>query len=274
MIPAPAVLAAMLYPVWEAAQVQVTRPVLRLPRLPQALSGLTLGFLSDLHTERWGRRERNLMRQLEGLEVDLLLLGGDQGKTVPGNRNALRVVRAIRSRHGVYGILGNAEHKKHSPTEGILSFWAANGVTILRNVGVTLNLRGEMLHLLGVDDPSQDRDEPCRAAAGLPTDGFRILLSHSPEGVDLLRGLEIDLVLSGHTHGGQLRIPGLGALYTHSHRGLSYDMGLFAGERLLREKPDLWPKTQLYVSRGVGSAVLPIRFLAPPEVAVITLEAA
>ncbi len=263
---------ALLYPLWEATNVQVTQVDLRLPRLSPELDPLSICLLTDLHSERWGRRERMLLKRVEGLQVDLLLLGGDQSRTLAGMGHAVRILSAIHPTYGAYAILGNAEHKRNAPTERLICRLEEAGVRVLRNQHATASVRGEPVHILGVDDPSKDRDDLALASRGLPEDGLRILLSHTPEGISGLGETQVDLVLSGHTHGGQLRFPGLGALYTHSHRGMDLDMGHFNGTHLRQYNPAIAPYTQLYISRGIGTAVLPIRFLAPPEVAVLHLR--
>ena len=133
--------------------------------------------------------------------------------------------------------------------------------------------RGDaQIALAGVDDPVNDKDRLDEALAGIPADLFTLLLMHSPDGIAeaVVRG--VDVVLSGHTHGGQIRLPFYGALYTHSLLGRRMSDGYYSRGRLRRAIGIRPGRTQLYVTRGLGVSGLALRFLTRPELTVITLR--
>jgi uncharacterized protein len=178
-------------------------------------------------------------------------------------RPAAEALSVLRAPLGVYAVPGNHDHD-----DGI-SRWratvAAAGVRDLTNASVVRHVGRARLCIAGVDDLSEGDPHmilPPRADRDLT-----LLLAHNPEQAERVRRTDddVDLVLSGHTHGGQIRLPRLGALATPLEDGLQelYDEGL-------RRRP--W--TQVYVSRGVGTSTLPIRFLCRPEVALLRLSSA
>ena len=123
-----------------------------------------------------------------------------------------------------------------------------------------------------MDDPVNDKDDLAAALRGVPDDRFTLLLMHSPDGIAeaVMRG--VDVVLSGHTHGGQVRLPFFGAPHTHTLLGRRMSDGYYAGRRLRRAIGIRPGRTQLYVTRGLGVSGLALRFLAPPELTLITLR--
>jgi uncharacterized protein len=132
---------------------------------------------------------------------------------------------------------------------------------VLRNQSDSLNVGGRQLWLLGVDDLYLDQDDLPAAMADVPKGATTILLCHSPDIAEEATAANIDLVLSGHTHGGQVRLPFLGPLVVPIH-DTQYVAGLFTSGH-----------TQLYVNRGIGMVYPPIRFKARPEVTLLTLRA-
>lgn len=265
----------LLYPIWEAAHVRLTRLSVTLPRLPAALDGLTLLFISDLHAAKIGRRERGLIRTLDGLAVDLVLLGGDQARSEAGIDATLRVANIATARLGRFAVLGNAEHKRDAPTQALTHRLEAGGYPVLNNTHVTLRpAPGIDLVIAGVNDPHKKYDDAELAIKGAPVDSCQILLAHSPDIAGRLRGARPDLVLCGHTHAGQVRLPGIPPFTTNlkSRPDRVFLHGLFPPGRLRAVHPDLAGDPTLVVSAGVGTSLLPLRFCARPEVLLITLR--
>ena len=140
------------------------------------------------------------------------------------------------------------------------------------NRHVLLTRGDSQIALAGVDDPVNEMDRLGDALEGIPDDLFTLLLMHSPDGVAEAAVRGVDVVLSGHTHGGQIRLPWYGALYTHSHLGKRMSDGYYSRDRL-RKAIGIRPgRTQLYVTRGLGVSGLALRFLTRPELTVITLR--
>ena len=172
----------------------------------------------------------------------------------------------------MYAVFGNSEHKNGVRPYAFSRTLAEQGIPPLMNRHVRLTRGGAQIALAGVDDPVNDLDRLEDALAGIPADLFTLVLMHSPDGIAeaVVRG--VDLVLSGHTHGGQIRLPWYGALYTHSAMGRRMSDGYYSRRRLRRAIGIRPGRTQLYVTRGIGVSGLALRFLTRPELTVLTLR--
>lgn len=232
-----------------------------LPALPTGLAGLRLGFLTDVHHD--SGRPLALLRKgialLNAAAPDLILLGGDYVVSrIAGFDAVARLLGQLRAPLGVYAILGN--HDYWASGDLIAAKLEATGITVLRNEARQLVApAGAPFWLVGLDDAARRRADLHLALAGVPTDAFRLLLAHEPDIADTL-GERVDLQLSGHTHGGQVVLPLLGAPLL-PRLGHTYLRGLY---RL--------PTHTLYVSRGLGGVPPYIRLNCPPEVTVLTLQ--
>lgn len=270
------------YLFWRSAFVEprlltVERVLLRLSELPPQLDGLTIAFLSDFHIKPNGSgvdiAERAVLLANES-DPDIVLLGGDLVHWCGAVPHLIPVLRRLKSRHGVFAVLGNHDHhcpwrfKKPAPWGGkplTVDEWRkaleqAN-VRLLVNEAVELNINGANLWLVGVDDGYTGRSDLEKALRDVPERAFVILLSHSPDIVDEPGINRVALVLSGHTHGGQILLPLLGPFLAPCRDKYRRSQGLTKVGRV-------W----LYVSRGV-SAGLPLRFKCPPEVTLLTIKA-
>lgn len=257
----------------EPYAVETVRLTLRLPRLPQAFDGYSILQVSDLHMSQIGRREtlvRSLIEQIG--PVDLVAVTGDLVHTQRGIAPFLALAQSFHARDGAYAIFGNSEHKNGVRPHAFARTLADSGIPPLMNSHVLLTRGGAQIALAGVDDPVNDLDRLPQALSGIPEGACTLLLMHSPDGIAEAALLGVDLVLSGHTHGGQIRFPLIGAPYTHSYLGRRMSNGLYLG-RALRRVIGIRPgRTQLYVSRGIGISGLALRFLTRPELTVITLR--
>ncbi len=243
------------------------------PRLPEAFDGYTLIQISDLHMRQMGRRERILRALLTHLPpADLVAVTGDLVHTPAGTQPFLELARAFQAKDGVYAVFGNSEHKNGVRPYAFSQTLAENAITPLMNQHVLLSRGGAQIVLAGVDDPVNDKDDIAEALQNAPNDLFILLLMHSPDSVAeaVLRG--VDVVLSGHTHGGQIRLPWYGPLYTHSRLGRRMSDGYYSRGRLRRAIGIRPGRTQLYVTRGIGISGLALRFLTRPELTIITLR--
>ena len=243
------------------------------PRLPEAFEGYTIVQVSDLHMSQIGRRERLLERLAAALPpADLLAFTGDMIHTSAGAEPFFRLARSFPARDGAHAIFGNSEHKNGVRPYAFSRALAEHDITPLLNRHVVLERAGARIALAGVDDPVNDLDRLDEALAGVPDDLFTLLLMHSPDGIAeaVVRG--VDVVLAGHTHGGQVRLPFFGAPYTHSLLGRRMSDGYYSRNRLRRAIGIRPGRTQLYVTRGIGVSGLALRFLTRPELTVITLR--
>ena len=244
-----------------------------LPRLSNAFDGTTVAFLADTHHGPFVPLEylAEVVRLTNALAPDIVALGGDyvqrRRPVYPqGNQRhlvapAINVLGGLRAPLGRFAVLGNHDHKVSAMlTRRAL---AQAGFLELTNTGVSLRRDdGGKLWFCGVDDFRTGKPNLPRALRGCGPRDACLLLSHNPDLVERLRDPRVGLVLSGHTHGGQVVLPGVGAPFTASRHGQKYRAGLVKG-----------PTTRVYVSRGVGTIGLPLRWGAPPEITLLTLRA-
>lgn len=267
----------------EPYRLRVEHVSLCLPRLPVALDGVSVLLLADLHMAQWGRRERLLARLLDDLPApDIAVLAGDLLQGTNGmTATAELIERHVRARAATFATWGNAEHKpKQATRDAFRARLEASGVQVLVNENRPLTLRGETITVAGTDDPYYGHADVARALAGRDPQRFCLLVAHSPQVVLQAARQNVDLMLSGHTHGGQVRLPLVGALKTQNPLSGKIDRGLFDRARLRAILGARYPAAKyliLYVTRGVGVArfkALPLypRLLCPPEVTWITLR--
>jgi predicted MPP superfamily phosphohydrolase len=251
----------------EPFSIQVTRHEFSFNRLSAEGLPLRIVHLSDPHVERTTVRERKLAPLVDELQPDLILLTGDYlNLSYLDDETALQDFHTLASQlhapYGVYAVRGSVD----SPARTERLF-ADLDIVVLENESVRLDIEGQEIYLVGVacsHDLSIDIPRLDQALRGVPPDSFKILLYHSPDLIEAASERGIDLYLAGHTHGGQIRLPLYGAVFTSSIYGKQYEAGLF------QEGP-----TYLYVSRGLGlegAAAPRARFLCRPEVAVHTLR--
>ncbi|HET7790061.1 MAG TPA: metallophosphoesterase [Gemmatimonadales bacterium] len=242
-------------------------PEVRLPvrDLAPELSGYRIGLVTDLHhgpvvPSAW--IERVAARAGE-LRPDLIVLGGD---FVSHHRRELdgldRVLATFRARDGVVGVFGNHDHWVGTDLVGETLRRA--GIRLLCNDHLVIARGGARLAIAGVDDFTHGAVLPERALAGVSRDVPRVLVSHNPDLIEYLpQGLRVDVMLSGHTHNGQIHFPFFGPLTVPSQFGRRY----LHGEKRVGG-------TALYVSAGVGSSAIAARWGNPPELPLIVLERA
>jgi len=255
--------AAASYGLYEAGWVEVVRPVLPLPRLPCTFDGMTVAFLTDIHHGPFTSLEyvASVVRTTLALRPDLILLGGDyslkDGKYI---RPCFDVLSGLRAPLGVFGVLGNHDywHGLDATREG----FRTAGITQLTNRGAWLERGCSRFRLAGIDDLWMGKPHIEAAVGDATPDDACILLSHNPDVTEKLRDPRVGLVLSGHTHGGQVVFPG-GAPFVPSQYGQKYLHGICHG-----------PRTTVYVSRGLGCTGIPVRLGSRPELTLVTLRSA
>jgi predicted MPP superfamily phosphohydrolase len=257
----------------ERSAIGLTQLELAFNRLPRAFDGFTILQISDLHIAHWTRLERKMEKLISGLEPDMLVLTGDNAVSSKGARLLREFLGRIRPNRETYLIYGNTENKREYGRRRREDLdWP--GLHVLVNEHVPIERDGKKIILVGVDDPFTRHDDLDRALAGAPKDAFKLLLAHAPSIAGDARNAGIDLILSGHTHGGQIRFPLIGAIYPHLKKYRRLIMGLFEGDRLSCILKKDAGEMQVYVSRGIGISNLPLRFLCPPEIVHITLRTA
>ena len=261
----------------EPYRLRVRRVRLPLASLQATDAAVRLLHVTDLHLRANDTRRVRMLRRLGSLQPDLLLLTGD---LIHGGRDpeaeleaVLAALAPIRATYGAYAVLGNHDHvRRHrikswlgaplrfQDTSALTRRLEAEGIHVLNNAHVTVAVRGQPLTLVGVDDPFYWLDDIGQATAGAPQDTTRLLLAHTPDIVRNLADEPFDLILCGHTHGGQVRLAENVVWHTNTRIALPRNAGLMrVGEHLV------------YCSAGVGVSVLPMRLNCPPEVGWIEL---
>ena len=252
---------------------KLVRIELPLARLPEAWDGLKIAQLSDLHYGEYFpvMPIRKAVDMVNGLDADLVVLTGDF-VTVPlfkkylgGRKRAARFIEPcanllaqVRARRGVLAILGN--HDAGSDPNRITEALQAKGITVLRNRSIPFEEAGQRLWLAGLDDVLEERSDLDLTLRPVPKSEPVILLAHEPDYANFVSHYPVDLQLSGHSHGGQVRFPLIGAPYLPP-LGKKYPRGLHRIRGLT-----------LYTNVGIGTIRLPVRFCCPPEVTLFTLR--
>ena len=235
----------------------LTEAVLPVSKLPPELAGLKIGLLTDVHRSQWvsaGDIDRGV-QLMTAAKPDLIVLGGDY--VTWGERSfvtpSAEALAPLTAPHGVFAILGN-----HDDDHDMPAALAARGVTVLKDARTTISIRNRDVTLAGIRFWTR-RARDIATVVGNAS-GTVILLAHDPRRLTEAAALKIPLVLSGHTHGGQVVLPVIGAVAAQKFP-VVYGMA----------RQD---STTLFVSRGLGTVYVPVRVNCPPEVAVLTLTPA
>ena len=237
--------AAEIEPVW----IEVTRYHVAAPISP----AIKIAHLTDLHTRELGRPERRLLELLDEEKPDVIVITGDVTNNDGNAADTRALLERLHAPLGVWMVRGNWEiwQLKESPN----ALYQSLGIHYLINESQPVRAG---LWIVGLDDPRAGRPDPNRAYGQVPAGMTTITLLHAPAIFQLLAG-RTNLVLAGHTHGGQVRLPFLPPLWLPEASG-PYVAGWYERRG-----------TRMYVSRGIGMSVLPIRFLCRPELTIITM---
>jgi predicted MPP superfamily phosphohydrolase len=236
-----------------AKQVCVTHNVIKSSRLPASFQGFTMLQISDPHVDMNVEVMQRVQSLVDRLHYDVCVLTGDyRGLTFgPIDTTLAAMARLRRALQGpVYGVLGN--HDTITMVPGLESM----GIHMLLNENHVLERGNQRIHLAGIDDAHfYQVDNIEKAASGIPQEEFSILISHTPEIYRHAAHAGFDLLISGHTHGGQICLPGGIALTLDSNLPRRFGAGPWAYHGM-----------RGYTSRGTGSSVVPVRFNCPPEI--------
>jgi uncharacterized protein len=245
---------------------EVTRHEVAIANLPPSFDGYRIAFLTDTHVASFMRRGfyREIVAQVRAFDPDLVLLGGDfvsWERHIPLMAEVLFGDGDLHARDGVYAVLGN--HDYWANRDGVIAALTARGVRFLINQSIEIRHGHERIVLAGIDEVYRGKPDLDAALARTDPDVPCLALSHHPDIVDLLAHhahRPIDLMVCGHTHGGQIRFPFFGSVVVPSKHEARYASGFHRLDGVL-----------LYVSRGLG-AIPPLRILCKPELATFTLR--
>jgi uncharacterized protein len=249
---------------------ELVRQELTLSRWPAALDGYKLAVLSDFHYDPIFTVHplRAAIPIVNSLKPDLIALTGDFVTEPLGGGNGRKaayaaepcasLLRQMTAPHGLWAVMGN--HDVVTDPKLVRSILRSTGIQVLDNQSTPIEHAGARFWLSGVDDVLKGKSDLNAALANVPKGEATILLAHEPDYADFVARYAVDLQLSGHSHGGQVRLPFLPPFY-EPELAQKYISGLF----------QIGPLT-LYTNRGLGTIGLPIRFDCPPEITLITLR--
>lgn len=233
--------------------------------IPASFNNLKIVFFADIHHGLFFSKNRvkELVEEINAMNPDIIFAGGDfVGNYLFENPKYIEPcfseLKNLKAKFGVFGVLGN--HDIWTDKELSLAEMEKTGIVYLGNKGQWLKKNGEKIKIGGVKDFYEDVQDISDVVGDVSENDFFLLLSHSPDYVEEIDNDKIDLVLAGHTHGGQMTFFGLWAPVTSSRYGQKYRTGFI-------ETPD----TKVLVTNGVGS-ILPIRFFARPQINIINLK--
>ncbi len=245
----------------EPKWVETTRVTIYISGLPREFDGLRLVQISDLHVGPYTSKEDvdGYVEIVNDLQPDVVVITGDFiSKTIDNIYPCAEALRNLRPRLATYAVLGN--HDFATDPDEVSRVLRQIGIRVLRNDADAITSGPQHLWILGVDDVYLFQDDLPAARQKVLDDGKTILLCHSPDIAQQAGEAGIDLTLVGHTHGGQVRLPFVGALIVPVEND-QYEAGLYSVGR-----------SQLYVNRGLGVVEPPVRFLSRPEITLLTLR--
>jgi uncharacterized protein len=245
------------------------------PDLPPSLDGFVICQLSDLHITAWKRNQTAIATAVRSVKADLYALTGDMIFRQSGIAAFLEWFDALGDAvRPAVAILGNAEHKDYVRKSELEAGLRERGVPLLNNESLRWPVGDGVLQIVGVDDPHTYHSDFAKAYQGTDPGLWTLLLCHSPDGARERAGLRADLMLCGHTHGGAIRVPPVGALI----HGTTHVKGLVAGwyEDPVLSRRGKCPadRTRLYVSRGLGMSSWRFRLNCLPEMPLFRLRRA
>ena len=272
-VAAAVLVALVIWIAWGNTALELNTYTISSSKLPQSFDGYRIAHVSDLHNAEMGKDNEKLLTILRDADPDMIAITGDLIDSRSTNVEiALNFIREAVKIAPCYYVIGNHEARVNEYDE-LKSGMESAGVIVLEDAQTEISLDGDTITLIGVNDPSYQTDylfgdsetvmntklEELRTENG----EFTVLLSHRPELFDAYTDHGMDLVLSGHAHGGQFRLPFIGGVVA-PNQGLfpEYDAGIYTEGN-----------TNMLVSRGVGNSILPFRINNRPEVILIELQA-
>ncbi|MBN1799140.1 MAG: metallophosphoesterase [Spirochaetales bacterium] len=255
---------AITYSLIEPYWIEVKVTEIRDPDIPEAFSQFRIVFMADIHHGPFFSRERvrDVVAMANDLRPDMVVLGGDY---VYGDKKytapCFEELSRLEAPYGVFAVLGNHDHWENESTEFTLEVISKSQINLIDNKALWIYKDGSRIRLGGVGDYWTDSQDIGPTIAGVRQEDFVILVSHNPDYCESFSTKKIDLVLSGHTHGGQVTFFGLYSPFLPTFTGQKYRSGLVE-----------LAHTKVLVTNGIGTVFLPLRFCARPQINLIVLN--
>lgn len=248
---------------------RIVRRDIALKRWPERLQGFTVALLADFHYDPYFSVHplRAAIPMVNQLRPDLIVLAGDfvsapmvgdEVKAAFAAEPCARLLREMRAAHGLWAVMGN--HDCSTDPKHVTSALQAEGIRVLVNKSVPIECNGARFRLAGVDDVISGVADLQKTLQDVPSDEAVILMAHEPDFADYVARFPVDLQLSGHSHGGQVRLPLLPPLYL-PRMAKKYVWGLHQVGALT-----------VYTNAGLGTVAVPVRLNCPPEITLLTLR--
>ncbi len=252
----------LVYSHLESRWLKTTHVEISKSDIPDAFIGKKIIFISDIHHGPYFsiRRVEKLVKRINKLKPDIILLGGDYV-----HREAEYITPLfdefvkLKATYGVYGVLGNHDHWEDATLTRKLM--QRNGIQICDNMSYWVSIGNDSIKIGGVGDLWEDKQNLSKTTSDVKPSDYCILISHSPDYIETMSSDCVDLVVAGHTHGGQVSLFGLWAPIVPSKYGQKYRYGL-----------KTFDHTQAYITSGVGTITPPLRFFCRPEIVVFELK--
>lgn len=254
-----------IFCVWQNNDIVISNYIYKTEKISDALNGYKIAQISDLHNKEFGKNNKNLLGILEEEEPDIIVITGD---VVDDSRTdieaALEFVKGAVEIAPVYYVTGNQEYwLSRDDWDKLMQGMEERGVTLLDNETVSIEKENtESFYLIGLGDKSLSNNTLATLCADLDPQKLQILLAHEPQYIEKYSKAGVDLVFSGHAHGGQFRLPFIGGFFAP-------DQGFFpkyaAGTYLMNN-------TTMVVSRGLGNSRIPVRLFNRPDVVIVILQ--
>lgn len=250
----------------EPTTLQITKERITSPNIPKSFNHLKIIQFSDTHLgfHYSINQLEKLVKTINNLEPDLIVFTGDlidEPQTYKETQPLIDTLQKLHAKHGKFWIYGNHDHGGYG-TDMIKNIMDQAEFHLLQNSHTTITVENDQLLLAGIDDTILGSPDLQKTLEHTDPNLFTILLAHEPDFADVTINHPVDVQLSGHSHGGQVRLPFLGHLYTPIH-----------AEKYIQGKYTLSEgKLSLYVNQGIGTTRLPFRFFCKPEIHLFTLE--
>ncbi|WP_099157918.1 metallophosphoesterase [Virgibacillus ndiopensis] len=250
----------------EPNMLHINKETIGSTKIPSTFNNFKIVQFSDTHIGFHYTLEQlnNLVTKINSHNPDLIVFTGDlvdEPNTYHWNNNLIKTLRQLKAEYGKYWIYGNHDHGGYG-TNIVRDVMNQSEFKLLKNSNTVISKENEHINLAGLDDVMLGNPNLERTLQGVNTKLFTILLAHEPDFADRAVKFPVDVQLSGHSHGGQVRFPFIGHLYTPA-----YAEKYVQGKHTFNNG-----KLTLYVSRGIGTTRLPYRFLCKPEIQVFTLK--